>query len=174
MSKFLTFDVSKLLSKPTGTREKYTVEAKIKLEDLNLKSDLKTSVEVMRVDEGFNARLVDMEIEVEVPCDRCLKLYAQPIHISSVDRTYFLEKPLQYDDVNDLFLVDKKHLTINISEMLRQEIILHFPTNLVCSSGCKGLCKICGKDKNKSKCKCKEEKIDEGYKPLSKLKELLK
>jgi uncharacterized protein len=64
-------------------------------------------------------------------------------------------------------------MTIDLNEMLRQEIILHFPPNPLCSSRCKGLCQVCGKDKNKKLCTCT---VDDGkvYKPFKDLKKIIR
>lgn len=172
MEKILIFDISKLLDKTTGTRENYSFGGHVTLEGLQMKHAVKGGVEIMRIEEGFNVRITNFETKVELPCDKCLKLYGQPIKIKSTERIFYLDNPSKIDDPNDLFLVDKKRLTVDISEVLRQEIILHFPSNLVCSNGCEGLCGICGKDKNKVKCKCEEAST--AYRPLAKLKELLK
>jgi uncharacterized protein len=109
---------------------------------------------------------------VELLGDKCLAHYSQLVKIDDTERVFFLNRPSKSEDAADLFMVDKKHLSVDVSELLRQEIILHFPIRSVCSKSCKGLCGICGKNKNKSECKCKEAST--AYKPLSKLKELLK
>ncbi|MFA6918275.1 MAG: DUF177 domain-containing protein [Candidatus Gracilibacteria bacterium] len=172
MGKILSFDISKLLESTTGTRDNYTFEGPIVFENMKLKAPLKGEVEVMRIEEGFNVRATNVETKVESLCDRCLKPYGQEIIIKSTERIFYMNPPQECEDKADLFMVDKKRLVVDVTEMLRQEIILHFPPNLVCSRGCKGLCAVCGKDKNKSLCKCKE--VSTEYKPLSKLKELLK
>lgn len=172
MKNVLDFDISKLLDKNTGTRDNYSFEGKIDLEGLKLKTSLKGHVEIMRIEEGFNVKATDVETKVELTCDKCLNPYSQPVKIESTERMFFLNRPPKAEDSADLFMVDKKHLSVDVSELLRQEIILHFPIRSVCSKGCKGLCEFCGKNKNKSECKCKE--VSTAYKPLAKLKELLK
>jgi uncharacterized protein len=173
MNKFLVFDVSKLIDQSTGTRDEYSFEGPVKFAEMTLKAPIQGKVEIMRIDEGVNVRVTNLETKAQFTCDRCLESYTQPILVKSAERIFYEKTPSKIEDINDLYLMDKKHWKIDISEMLRQEIMLHFPANLVCSSGCKGLCSICGKDKNKGKCKCKKVEIGE-YKPLAKLKELLK
>ena len=160
------------MDKTTGTRDNYSFEAPMDLPGLKLKMPLKGHVEIMRIEEGFNVKVTKIETKVESNCDKCLSNYAQSVKIEDTERIFLLNRPVKIEDNADLFLVDKKHLSVDISEMLRQEIILHFPVTSVCSRGCKGLCGICGKNRNKIACKCKEESAD--YRPLSKLKELLK
>lgn len=43
----------------------------------------------------------------------------------------------------------------DLTEELRECIILSFPSNPLCSEDCKGLCPHCGADLNKGPCSCK-------------------
>ncbi len=45
----------------------------------------------------------------------------------------------------------------DLTEELRQDIILLFPSNPVCSEDCKGLCPRCGANLNEGPCSCKPE-----------------
>jgi len=171
----LTFSIAPLLDKPTGTSESYTFEGPAKFEEIATKSNITGKIEVMRIQEGLNIVVKDTEISIQFECEKCLKSFTTPIKIDFFEKQFYLNRPKKIQDPFNLFLVDKKHLTIDITEPLRQEIILHFPTNQVCSTHCKGICPQCGKDKNKKKCKCKvQEPEDEQMKPLSQLKKLLK
>ncbi|MFH1534017.1 MAG: DUF177 domain-containing protein [Nitrospirota bacterium] len=173
--KTLTFSVASLIEQTTGTSERYTFEGPAKFDDIDVKSDIKGTVEFMRIDEGFNVSVENTEIKVGLICEKCLKSITPIIKINHIERQFLLHKPEKPDDPNDLYLVDTKHLKIDLSEALRQEIILHFPVVKVCSTGCQGICPKCGTDLNKKKCKCRIEKEDNtGEKPLAAaLKKLL-
>ena len=45
----------------------------------------------------------------------------------------------------------------DLTEELRQDIILYFPSNPVCSEDCKGLCPHCGANLNEGPCSCRPE-----------------
>ncbi len=175
MNNPLVFDVSGLLDKGTGRSEKFSVDGKIRLEDIEFKGNFVGNIEIMRIEDGFNVRIFDAKLKIKQKCEKCLASYTQEIQIDSVERQFYIDQPEHFDDPNDTFLIDKKHLTLDVSEMLRQEIILHFPSNLVCSSHCKGICPVCGKNRNKEKCDCKPINEDVNtVKSLSKLKDLIK
>ena len=141
MKNILVFDISKLIEKTTGTRDNYSFEGSIDFEGIKSKATIKGEVEVMRIEEGFNVRIENIETKVELVCDKCLKHYSQPIKINSTERIFYMDPPnMKTEDPNDLFMVDKKRLAVDITEVLRQEIILHFPISYVCSRSCKGLC----------------------------------
>ena len=43
---------------------------------------------------------------------------------------------------------------LDISEDIREEVLLAFPMNLLCSSDCEGLCRNCGGNLNRNECSC--------------------
>ncbi len=137
--KSLLFDVSSLVDKPTGTKEVFSFDTEVELEGLKIKSNLKGKLEIMRIEEGFNVKSENFSTTVEFICGRCLKKFKVPIQIPFAERIFLIEKPMEFDDSYDLYLIDKKNLTVNPVEMFRQEIILHSPLNPVCSKSCKGL-----------------------------------
>lgn len=173
MTNSLIFDITPLMETATGTRELYSFDMPLDFENIKVTSHTTGKVEIMKIEDGFNANVTNLDLKVEVLCKRCLKKISQNIHIDMTERQFFMHKPESVDDENDLYLVNKKDLTIDLGEFLRQEIILHFPSIPVCSKSCKGLCPTCGKDKNKKDCNCSEQKMEE-YKPLAILKKLIK
>lgn len=174
-AKTLTFSVGSLIDQGTGTSEAYIFEGPAKFEGIIPASDIKGKVQIMRIDKGFNVAVKNTEIKMKLNCEKCLKPITPTIKIDFFEKQFLLNEPKQPEDPNDLYLVDKKHLTINLAEPLRQEIILHFPVVQVCSESCKGICPKCGTDLNKKKCKCKiDQKNDTSNKPLAVLKELTK
>lgn len=53
------------------------------------------------------------------------------------------------------FDIDKQVEFIDISEDVRQEMILNLPTRILCRDDCKGLCIDCGVNLNEKECKHK-------------------
>ena len=50
---------------------------------------------------------------------------------------------------------------IDITEDVREEILLSVPSRFKCSDDCKGLCPGCGADLNTEPCRCKKKKTKE-------------
>ena len=48
---------------------------------------------------------------------------------------------------------------IDLSVGIREAIVLSLPITFLCCEQCRGLCPVCGINRNKTKCKCKVEKI---------------
>ncbi len=162
-----------------GSSEQYDIDEKIVYpedKDLEFSSHFSGKLTFIRLKNEVCALLNDAGIEVLFTCNRCLKTFKKTIEIAAAERQYYYGDPdFESDDLDDLFFIDKKPMTINLNEMVRQEIILHFPLIPVCSKSCKGLCPVCGKDRNTVKCKCVEvkEQGPDTYKPFKDLKKLI-
>ena len=87
-------------------------------------------------------------------CSRCLKTFAQPLHVEQ----FVFHQELTGEDFVDL--------TSNI----REDIILELPQRALCRLDCKGLCPACGKDLNEGKCRCKTSAGDLRWHALDRIK----
>jgi len=169
----LIFKISDILQSPMGNSEVYSFDVPLDLEFVDKKGNVTGKIEIMRIEDALNVVAKDLELNLKSQCGKCLKPITQKIKVASAERQFEINKPENIEDENDVYLIDMKNYTIDVTEMLRQEIILHFPVISVCSSGCKGLCSYCGKNKNLAKCTCSapvEEDFKEN-KPLAALKE---
>lgn len=87
-------------------------------------------------------------------CDRCTKdvLYSFDIDVN--------EKFSQdnIEDEDELYIL--KGDVIDLSEAIKNIILLNLPMKYICSEECKGLCPTCGVDWNKTECGCKNNNID--------------
>lgn len=87
---------------------------------------------------------------LEIVCDRCLEHF--PINLDiDFDREYEIDRSNQ---TPESLYVDKYN-DIDVSEPIREEIILAIPMRKICEENCKGLCSECGGNLNKNRCKCK-------------------
>lgn len=92
------------------------------------------------VSKGFNAVTVETNLltEAEATCSRCLS-----------DFTLQIDKKHRFS-----YQVSQEQPDVDISEDIRQEIILSCPIKLLCKPDCKGLCPKCGNNLNIGSCKC--------------------
>ncbi len=93
----------------------------------------------------------DLTVGAILICDRCLNNFKTHIPIT-LEREYNLNR--SKESTEDLY-VDKLG-NIDITEPVREEIILSVPMKNVCDEKCKGICPGCGVDLNKEDCKCKK------------------
>ena len=171
----LTFKIAKLWSQPEGSTEKHDIDVKVDFnpEDVNAKSNLKAELLLIKLKNEISAIFRDLELDVEQTCSKCAKKFNTTINIESAERQFVAVEPTRFDDPTDVYMIDIDDFTIDLSELVRQEIILHFAPFPVCSESCKGLCQHCGKDKNIGNCKCKDTDPTQ-HKPFANLKDLIK
>ena len=111
---------------------------------------------------------------VETPCARCLKPVLIPIKAEFFERfvtavSWRTEElhELASEDLN-LSVFDGK--TIELDELVREEIELATPVQVFCREDCKGLCPVCGIDWNLKACKCGTQAIDSRWEKLKDLR----
>jgi uncharacterized protein len=109
----------------------------------------------------------------QVECDRCLRLITFP-----VTQEFSLEyvttdeyKSLKAAELSeeDLALSVFDGEGIDIDEIVREQLLLAVPFHTLCRENCKGLCTVCGGDKNLTECSCTGTEIDPRWKGLEKL-----
>ncbi len=169
----LIFKISHILESQVGNSEVYSFDVPIALDKIEKDGNVTGKIEIMRIEDGLNVVARNIEVNPKSNCAKCLKAFAPKVKVAFAERQFNINKPDKVEDENDIYLINMKNYTIDVTEMLRQEIILHFPAISVCSTSCKGLCAYCGKNKNLAKCTCSEpdEADFEENKPLKALKE---
>ncbi len=79
-----------------------------------------------------------LETPATLQCSRCLKTFQLPLRV----KQFVVHKELTGEDFVDL------------TENIREDIILELPQRALCRPDCRGLCPVCGKDLNTGTCKC--------------------
>ena len=131
--------------------------------------------EIQRLNNDFIINGI-IEGSWSVQCARCLDLF--DLNASSNFRIHLKHRVLSEDN-SEFEGFENEHLDestfsgdiINLSDIIREQMILQLPIKPLCSEDCKGLCPICGINLNHGDCDCDKEKIDPR---LSKLKDLFK
>ncbi len=87
--------------------------------------------------------------QVGMTCVRCLKGSGQKVEV----RDFVVHREIApTDDFADL------------TENLREDILLALPQNPLCSKDCRGLCPVCGLDLNENNCSCAKQAAGAGSK----------
>lgn len=94
-----------------------------------------------------------IDADVTGICDRCAEEAPLHLHVDDVLHSYknVLGQP------------------IDLTEDIREDILLAFPQSFHCSEDCKGLCPMCGQNLNEGTCSCKIEDDEEGSDPWAAL-----
>ncbi len=107
----------------------------------------------------FQARL-DLE------CVRCLRAFEQAIGWDMTELYAFSPKS---ESESELLLPEDAH--IDLAPLVRDYALTEIPIQPLCKPDCKGLCPVCGQDRNQKDC---GHRPDENNSPFAPLKDLLK
>ncbi len=111
---------------------------------------------------------------LECACSRCLEPYTIPVD-SSFDALFLpaaantgaAEAEIGDDDLGVAFYTDD---AIDLGEVVREQFYLALPMKPLCRDDCRGLCPICGINRNREVCSCESTWVDPRLEPLRKLK----
>jgi len=113
-------------------------------------------------------------VEMASICDRCLKRTRFPIEagfdlyyrpMSSIAR----EEDVEVDDA-EVEMAFYEGSGIELQDVLQEQVLLALPMQRVCSEDCKGICPVCGRNRNEAVCDCHiESQGDERWNALRKL-----
>ena len=85
-------------------------------------------------------------------CDRCLTEVPTILELHSERIVASPEIAVEDDLVDDLSFMEGYQL--NVETFVYNEIIGNWPAKILCKDDCKGLCPVCGQDRNKKDCGC--------------------
>ena len=115
-----------------------------------------------------------VETKVETLCARCLKPVAVPIDATFSERFVTAvswrseeQHELASEDLN-LSLFDGE--AIDLDQLVREEILLATPSQVLCREDCKGLCPVCGVNRNLTACECETRQVDTRWEKLRDLR----
>jgi uncharacterized protein len=114
-------------------------------------------------------------VDVEVPCARCLDPVRVPL-VSEFDQFY--QSNADHQLAGEIVLNEKDTEIgffngdfIEVSDIVREQVLLALPMKPVCREDCKGLCPHCGKNRNAEACDCQTSSTDPRLAPLLKIKD---
>jgi uncharacterized protein len=110
---------------------------------------------------------------IQYTCARCLGEFlsdcALPLHL--VLQLVADEAVAETDDEDDEFVaVSASRTEYILDQHLRDLIALEVPMKPVCREDCRGLCPICGANKNETTCECQQDRQDPRWDALRKLR----
>ncbi len=103
-------------------------------------------------------------------CRRCTKEVVVEV-AEGLDLLYLPPDELGGEPEEGVRELPPGQVELDLSEAVREEVILAAPMYTVCSEDCRGLCPGCGIDRNESTCDCTFEEPDPRWDALRALKE---
>ena len=89
-------------------------------------------------------------------CDRCLDTVDVPI-----EGVFEFEFPIDQGSpvFEDECCFIEEH-QLDVIKLLKNELLINWPAKVLCSPSCKGICPVCGKNRNLGECGCDREVLD--------------
>ncbi len=114
-----------------------------------------------------------LQVQMESACDRCLGRATFPLD-SSFDLFY---RPASSLAREEEVAIDEGESEIGfyqgggleVEEILREQVLLLLPMQRVCFSDCKGICPVCGRNRNETACDCQVATADDRWSALRNL-----
>jgi len=116
--------------------------------------NLTGTVRVTRTAQGLLVQ-GNLRAETKVECSRCLTEFLQPLQAEFTDLYAFT-----HNAVTESGLILPENGKINLAPVLRDEMLLSVPINPICMPDCKGLCPVCGENRNETDCKHDPQESD--------------
>ena len=112
-------------------------------------------------------------VEMGAQCDRCLGRARFPLK-GSFDLFY---RPASEIAREEEVEIDSGEAEIGfyegggleLEDILREQVLLALPMQRVCSETCKGICPVCGKNRNETACDCHVQTADDRWGALRNL-----
>ena len=110
----------------------------------------KTPLSITVVNAGGGKLLLKghTELEVMIPCARCLEPVAVRLEIR-----FDTETELENRDYIDGYY-------LNVDQLVHDEALLVWPERTLCREDCRGLCGVCGQNLNEGSCDCEPADFD--------------
>jgi uncharacterized protein len=111
--------------------------------------------------------------QVTVECDRCLKFVEVPLE-TRFNLEYVTPQTYQSTQAAELKETDMTLSvfdgeSIDLDELVDEQILLALPSRVLCQEDCKGLCPVCGGDRNLADCQCESTEVDPRWSALKEL-----
>jgi len=173
----LQFNVAGLLKGPVGEKREYDFRIPVsQLDQLDESFDVTGpfigAVRFLKTTETVLSNLQG-ELVVHLDCARCLQPFDARIEVESEEEfrpTVDISSGRVMHDTGDdeALVIDDQHI-LDLTEIMRQAIILALPITPLCQQDCAGLCPICGVNRNEEQCTCEDTDIDPRWDALSAL-----
>lgn len=159
----MLINLSDVLSEQHKTVEE-TVQSELETVDINSGSYPIISFEPVHI---VVSHVKDKELQIKgnskvcviIPCDRCLEDVKQEIRLNFVKHVDLDVSDADLTEgLDESYFIDGYHL--DVDKLLFNEILIGWPTKVLCRKDCKGICNVCGQNLNRGTCDCEDTGLD--------------
>lgn len=155
----LTFNVAGLLKEPVGATRAYELEGpELALDEHTNATDVRGQARLLRIRSGVLAE-GEVSADVTLECSRCLEPAATRVEAAFEEEfrppvdilTGAPVELLEGESEEDFSRISEKH-GLDLTETVRQSLLVAVPYSPLCRPDCAGLCPECGADLNVEDC----------------------
>ena len=100
-------------------------------------------------------------LTIEIPCDRCLEPVATELNLDftkKVELNQSEDDNMFSDEFDESNYIDG--YALDVDKLVYNEVLIGWPTKILCSEDCKGICNVCGQNLNEGTCDCEDTSLD--------------
>ncbi len=150
-------------------------EAHIQGEDTFTLEGGRLGVHIDREEEGSVHVQGHLAARLSLECGRCLDPFPLPVD-QNVDLFFLPHEDDRQDDEDEVELAESDLVvayyrgdSLDLGEVVREQLFLSLPMKRLCQEGCRGLCPSCGINRNRGQCQCVADTTDPRFATLKKL-----
>jgi uncharacterized protein len=177
--------IQALQEKPLEFREEFRPQALDLGPEVEQQTPLTSSGRAELVEEHEGRRVIQdirvvgrLATRIAVKCARCLEPVASELE-SSFDLLY---RPRGIEGRGPDSSISEAETEISfysgegllLEDVLKEQVLLAVPLKALCREDCKGLCSVCGCNRNRERCDCAPAVSDARWAALGKIREQLK
>ena len=146
-------NVSQALRNPG---QQYPFEAGVELPAMEMFGDevtfgdVRAEGEYLATDDGRISVRATARAQVRAHCSRCLKEVVTPVE-AEIDAVFS-----RVPDPEDPDLYGFEGYALDLTDAVKDAVVLELPMRFICKPDCLGLCPTCGVNRNKVACTCQE------------------
>jgi uncharacterized protein len=159
----MLLDLSRLRSGVERVQRRFAPGDFPATDDFRVIAPVELEAEVRK--DAQKVRLVGrVETTLECDCSRCLEPFRIPVN-ATIDSLLLpasanageAEQEIEQEDLGVSFYRDDE---IDLGELIREQFYLALPMKPLCDEACRGLCPVCGINRNRETCTCQSEWVD--------------
>jgi uncharacterized protein len=169
----LALNLSKIRTAQEHFEQVYQPGAFGTTDDFRIAAPVSLQFDIFKDKQHF--RLVGrVQTTLELACSRCLDPFTWPVDAAfdlryqpRAENTGEGEQEIEEDDMTTAFYDNDE---IDLGQLMLEQFYLSLPMKPLCGPDCRGLCPVCGTNRNRNTCTCNTEWEDPRLAALKALK----
>jgi len=150
----------------------FTFEAKV--EELGIRDSFVGNVLINCEMDKSSTQIVvscNLSVTAKQQCNRCLYEFETEFN-TKFKNIYFITHSNSDEQENEsgIYYLSPDDDKIDLTNDIIENAMLTIPMKVLCKEDCKGLCSVCGVNKNETDCNCALDTVNSVWEPLLKLK----